>query len=329
MFARRWLIALLLVGAVGSNVHGQGKSEKLLFTGFGYQEGKKPDEQKPVYQEMTTKTDQTMKVMGNSLAQTQTQTFYFSYTPVKKEGNNYTIKQKIEGVKMEIVIAGNKITFDSTAANPPKNPLTEFFQKLVGSEFTLTVKADPNAPVTVEKIEGREAFVKNLVDISPQMKPLLETILSEDSLKQMADPMFAAIPNKEVKEGEAWNVTSKLNMGPIGTYTSKYTFTYTGKDKDKDKITVKTDLKYEKPAASKEGLPFQIKDANLTSDPAAATGVVLFDSKLGRIESSEMKLKLSGTLTIEIAGMTTTVELNQDQVTTTKTSDTNPIPKKS
>ena len=44
------------------------------------------------------------------------------------------------------------------------------------------------------------------------MKALLEQILNEDSLKQMADPTFAAVPGKEVKKGDpAWEKKTKLS----------------------------------------------------------------------------------------------------------------------
>ena len=62
---------------------------------------------------------------------------------------------------------------------------------LVGSEFTLTVSADGK----VTKVDGREDFVKKLTSANPQMGPLLQQILSDDALKQMADPTFAAVPN--------------------------------------------------------------------------------------------------------------------------------------
>ena len=51
-----------------------------------------------------------------------------------------------------------------------------------------------------------------------------------------------------------------------------------------------------------------------------ATGTILFDKAKGRLDSSEMNLKLEGKLTIDIGGMPTEVELSQTQKTTVKTS---------
>ena len=70
---------------------------------------------KTFYQEMTTDTKQEMDVMGMKINQTQKQTFIISWTPEQQNPDkSWTIKQKIEGVKMDINIGGNSIAYDST-----------------------------------------------------------------------------------------------------------------------------------------------------------------------------------------------------------------------
>ena len=68
----------------------------------------------PFYQEMTTKTVQNIKVQGLDVGQNQTQTFYFKFEPIKQDGDKWIIKQTIEGVKMNIDIAGSPVSYDST-----------------------------------------------------------------------------------------------------------------------------------------------------------------------------------------------------------------------
>src|SRR5262249_36035575 len=262
------------------------------------------------------------KVMGMDISQTQTQTFVFSWTPKEQDKDkNWIVTQKIEGVRMEIEIGGNKISYDSSAKDPATgNPLADFFKALIGSEFKLTIS--PQMKVT--KIEGRDDFIKKLVAANQQMEPLLKQILSEEALKEMPDPAFAAVPDKPVKKGESWTKESKLNMGPIGSYDMKYTYSYEGKDGKLDKIKVTTDMKYIPPTAAAAGvLPFQIESADLKSKEA--NGTVLFNSELGRVESNDITVKLDGKLTIAIGGMKTDVELSQTQKTTVKTTSENPL----
>ncbi len=308
----RWIVALALVGLIVP-AFAQDAGTKLAW---------KFEKDKTFYQTMTTTTDQTMKVMGSDIKQTQTQTFYFSWTPVKQDGDNWEIKQKIEGVKMRIEIGGQPIEYDSTKEQPTSTALSDFFKQIVGSEFTLTVDKD----FKVTKIEGRDAFLKKLTGANPTMEALLKQILSEDALKEMADPTFAAIPNKEVKKGDKWDRTSKLDMGPIGKYDNTYHYTFEGPDKDKkDKIKVETELKYTAPGDNTAGggLPFKIKSATLASKNAG--GTILFDADKGRVDESNMTVELNGDLNIEIGGQATAVHLDQKQTTKVTTSDTNPI----
>ena len=120
------------------------------------------EKDKPFFQEMTTTARQSMKVMGQDVTQNQTQTFYFAWTPEKKDGDTWIIKQKIEGVAMEIEIGGNKISYDSQAKEQQQNPLTDFFKALVGQEFKLTITKDAKDGLKVTKVEGRKEFVDNL-----------------------------------------------------------------------------------------------------------------------------------------------------------------------
>lgn len=277
---------------------------------------------KAFYQELTTTTTQNMKVMGQDVNQKQTQTFYFKWEPVEQDKDGiWKIDQTIEGVKMTITINDQSISFDSTNPAAANNPLAEFFKALVGAKFTLFV--DKNMKVT--KVDGRDDFIKKLGSANAQMEPLLKKILSDDALKQMADPTFGVVPNKEVTKGEAWTKDSTLDLGPIGSYSNKYKYIYEGKDGDLNKIKVDTTLNYNAPKESDQGLPFRIKTANLTSKDAG--GTIYFNAAKGRVEKSNLSLKLEGSLDIEIGGTTTKVDLKQEQTTTSQTSDTSPIKK--
>ncbi len=326
MFQRRLLTAFLTLALVAVPAFTQGTQEKAKLAW-------KFEKDKTFYQKLTTNTKQTLKVLNNDVTQDQSQTFYFSWTPEKQEGDSWVLKQKIEAVQMDINIGGSKISFDSSKAADASNPLSEFFKGLVGSEFKVTLSLKENN-IKVTKVEGRDDFLKKLTNANPQMKPLLDQILSEKALTEMAEPTFAVVPQKEVSVGEKWTKDTTLDMGPIGKYENKYTYTYEGKnkegkdDKEKklDKIKVETTLKYVAPTDAQSSLPFKIKEANLKASDAK--GTVLFNSEAGHVESSVMDLKLEGDLSIEIGGQTTKVQLTQTQNTTLKAIEAADLPKK-
>ena len=315
MFAKRCVTALFVVAALAVNV----RAQDTVDLKWKFEKGK------TFYQEMTTDTNQKMTVMGMEINQKQKQTFYFSWEPLEEKDGTWKIKQKIIGLKMDIQIGGTPINYDSTKDATGVNPLSDFFKNLVGAEFTLTIDKD----MKVTKVEGRDEFLKKLSGSNQQMEPLLKQILSDDALKQMADPAFAIVPGKPVKKGDSWERTSKLNMGPIGMYDTTYKYTFEGpdaKDKNLAAIKVATELKYSPPGAGAgTGLPFKILSADLKSKDG--TGTAQFDTQKGRLVSLNLGLKLEGKLTIDIGGMNSEVQLTQDQTTQVKTSDQDPVAK--
>lgn len=304
------LLGLAVLAGTHLSVLGQdkGKEEKLVWKGF---------EPKSVfYQTLTTKTTQNMTVMQQEITQTQEQTFYIKWTGEEKtKEGNWVVTQSIEGVDMKIEIGGNTITYKSSDEGKAQNPMTDFFNALKTLKLKLTI--DP-AKMEVTNIEGQEEFVKKLGGTNPQMEPLLKSILSKDALKQMAEPTWGAFPTKAVKVGDTWEKTSKLNLGPIGSYETTFKYTLKKSDGKLDTIDVTANLNYTKPSDTKNGLPFAIKDATLKS--TKGEGTATFDREAGYFKSSKLEMKLEGKLTIEVGGMETVVELKQDQTATVESS---------
>jgi hypothetical protein len=238
------------------------------------------------------------------------------------------LKQKIEGLKMNIDISGNPINYDSTKPDQPGaagNPgLVEFFKNLKDSEFTVTLGKN----YKVEKVEGKEAFIAKLGAGSAQMDALLKKVMTEDALKEMVDPTYKLFPDTPKKKGEQWEKKSNLNLGPIGSYELTYKFKYAEPDaapdkKDFDKIEVEAVIKYTAPADTTDPLLFRIKaGSTLETDPAGSKGVFYYDPKNHRIAEATINIKLKGKLTVVIGGTDTPVELTQEQKTVIKTQDT-------
>jgi hypothetical protein len=284
---------------------------------------------KKFYSETNTKVTQTIQLQGQGFNQKQESTFWYEWTPLEQTPDGkWKIRQKVEGLKMNIDISGNRIDYDSTkdtqtAGNPGLN---EFFKKLGTAEFTATLSKD----FRVEKVDGKEAFISNITSGSAQMNNLLQKIFTDDALKDLCDPTLKMIPETPKKPGESWERKYPLNLGPIGTYEATYKFTYIGPGteadkKDMDKIDVIATVEYQAPKddSTASGLLFRIKGGNLKSDPMApAKGVIWYNNKAQRPESAEINLKLKGSLTVAVGGSDATVELEMEQKSLVKYSDT-------
>jgi len=296
-----------------------GKGTELKWTAF--------DKAKEFYQETTTNTKQDMTVMGMDITQDQSQTFYMEWKPEKdkdKDGN-WVVVQKIIGVKMTINIGGNKIAYDSTSETQPNNPLSDFFKAVKEAKFTYTISPKD---MKVTKIDGRDEFVKKLSQTNPQMESFLKSILSEEAMKSMAQQTWFALPPSPKEKGETWPQKDQLKLGPVGTYDISMTFKYVGpKDKNEVIDLEKATMTYSPPTA-KDGLPFTIKEKS-TLEAKESSGQFIFSPDKGRWDTTTMKMKLEGTLNIEVGGMETSVVLKQTQESTSKFTDDNPIdPKK-
>lgn len=316
----RLAVAGVLAVALGATTVAQDKQ------GFAL----KLEKDKSFYQKMKTEVTQVIKVQGQDLTQKQDSTFYFKWTPEKIEGDKATLKQKIEGLTMSIDISGNPITYDSTkkdAAGSAGNPgLMDFFKNLEGAEFAVTLNTKN---YTVEGVTGKDEFVKKLGAGSQQMDSLLKKILTDDALKQMADPTYGLVPDAPKAVNETWEKKQVLNLGPVGTYDVTYKMTYKGKDptqKDLDRVEVVPTLSYKPPAAEADGLLFKIKDGKMEAKPIEAAdqlppSVILYNPATGRIVKATISLKLRGELTVAIGGTDTKVELEQRQTTTIDSSN--------
>ncbi len=285
---------------------------------------------KKFYSEVSTKVTQVVKVQGQDLTQNQESTFWYEWTPTAQTPDGkWTVKQKVEGLKMTIDISGNLISYDSTKPDSPTagNPgLNDFFKKLGTAEFTATI--DKN--YRVEKVEGKEQFVTSVGAGSPAMDALLKKVLTDDALKDMCDPTLKIVPETPKKAGDTWERKVPLNLGPIGTYEVTYKFKYVGPateadKKDMDKIEVEALLTYTAPKENPEntGLLFRIKEGKLSNDPpnTPAKGIIWYDTKAQRPASAEMSLKLKGDLTVAIGGTDTKVELQMEQKTSVRFGD--------
>jgi hypothetical protein len=157
-------------------------------------------------------------------------------------------------------------------------------------------------------------------------------MLSDEVMKQMTDPSFGITPPAEKAVGETWEKKSVINLGPVGVYDVTHKFTYKGKDvtrKELDRLEVVPTLVYKAPTDNADGLLFKIKGGELKSEEPKADAkpnVVLFNAKTGRVEDSSVSVKLKGSLTVNIGGADTVVEIYQEQTTTVKTSDKSLLP---
>jgi hypothetical protein len=275
------------------------------------------------YQVQTTRSSQTVTVAGSDLKQTQSLTYVMSWTPEKQDGDRWILKQRIEAVKMEIDMGGNTIAYDSTKPKAAKGALDDFFAALIGCELHVTL----DRTYQVQKVEGAEKLVKKLTGDRPEMQALLQGLLSEDALKEMANPMPISAPKGRVEKGDYWVREKVTDLGAVGRWVGRWQCSHAGKEGRNIKLKVDAvKVEFQPPKAdAATPLPFKITASDFKSKNIA--GWLLFDPAKGRMHSAEMSMDLEGELTIEIGGQAQTMHMMQSEKTTWTVSDSNPLKK--
>ena len=294
------------------------------------------EKDKKFYQELKTQVSQVIKVQGQDVTQKQESTYYFKWNPLKQAGEKWELEQEVEGLKVSIDISGNTINYDSTqpdASVTAGNPtLMEFFRKLVGTKFVVTL----DKTFKVEAVSGKDEFIRKLSGGNNQLDSLFRNIVTDDSLKQMCDPTLYLVPDSPRKPGDTWEKKAAISLGPIGKYEVTYKFKYVGPGteegkKEYDKIEVETDLIYTVPKEpGADGLFFRIKEGKMEQPKGMGEqptkGVIYYDPKTQRIVSAEITLKLKGELTVNIGATDSKVEIYQEQKTTLRTGESSFLP---
>ena len=284
----------------------------------------------PFFQQVGTEVEQTITVQGGSeLKLAHSQTFQFKWLPTKLDGDKWTVELIIEGMKLKVDIATNQVNYDS-AATPTEagsggnNPaLGEFFKNLKDTKFLVTVGKGG----VIEKVDGRDEFLKKLGGANPQMEGILKKILTDESLKEMSDPMAGLTVVGDKAVNEKWDKKTNLPLGPIGSYDRTLTFTYKAKEAvapgndNVHKVEVDVQMAYKPPTEAGEGLLFRIKGGDLKPfNPKP--GFFRFDATKGYVKEAKLTVSLKGTLDVALGNNTETkVELVQTQTTTLKTQD--------
>lgn len=296
MVRRSWLSAVLVLAGMAVPASAQTKLE------WKFKEGEK------FFLEQVVNNKMAVKVMGMDMNMDTVQTQVTSFAVLKKNSDgSVVIEQKIESIKIE--------------AEGPAAAFAQAGQQMEGASFKFTLS--PKLQVT--KFEGYEEFVKKLGGDDPMLGAMMRMMMSEETMKQSAAEPFAFLPDKPVSKGDKWERKQNLQMAFIGL-TSENKYNYQGKDtlngKPVEKIGVTSTVKFEPPKGDAGGLPFQISKADFK--PEKSDGTFFFDASAGKLVSSEVKMKMKGTMGMSVAGQEIEMEMDVDTTTKTKLLDKKP-----
>jgi hypothetical protein len=294
-----WLGILLVLGGPAVSAFGQGKLE------WRFKEGDK------FYLEERSTLKQTMKYMGSDLKQELNSTRLTSFTVLKKTDESLVLEQKIESVK---------ITRASGSAKPEANMLKE----LEGATF----KVYFNSKMKIIKFDGYENLIKKMAK-NEEIGKNAQLLMPEESLSRPVEAFFGFLPGKAVAKGDTWDHEFTLAVGPLGSLKLETCYTVKGNNRMGDREVVRLEVVNKKsaftPAARGGVQPFRVAKGDIRVNSKKTKGMVYFSASLGRLVKAENTMYLDGSLTIDVKGSMTTIEIEQEQRVTSTILDRKPL----
>jgi len=184
----------------------------------------------------------------------------------------------------------------------------DLLQKLIGTAFKITLSPQ----MEIISFEGQQERIRAVAGGNPLdgQSLLLASLVDQDGWKEL-DQLSLFQPSKPLQVGQEWERELTHSWGPLGGWKGQVDYAYLGKQDGFHRISYTLKLDYLPPQGNGRDLPFQI--ANAAFKHQEAGGMIYFDSDKGRVSRAEERFHVKGTMTIELLGQNTPVELEEDQ----------------
>ncbi|HYT89237.1 MAG TPA: hypothetical protein VEL76_11075, partial [Gemmataceae bacterium] len=185
-----------------------------------------------------------------------------------------------------------------------------------------TLRAAFDSQMNLTRLDGVDALMEKRFGagtLPPHAKFVRLDI--EDLCRSLFQDAFVPLPGRRVAASEKWEQQTTRALAPIGTHVLKKTFAADGKEPARVTVTGASTL-----VPFKDGefdLPYKVADPELKS--ADYRGSYLFDPAAGRLRQGETLLRTRVSATMVGAEVEVPGDATQEQTTTVRLLDTNPL----
>ena len=251
-----------------------------------------------------TSTKQILTLAGMDVETRATQ-FTITEETLGARGADGTLRllETIRKLQQEIALPGFTVTFDSSnpgkkAPLPQLEPMLDLLRAISKAKTTLV----HNKLDQVIKVEGINELIKGL---DPAVRKNFSTQFAPEIVLSRWKNRNQRIPSKPVQIGDKWEHTSVMDLEAGQKIKIKRSYSYTGTVKEGPntlhRITSRS-LEATLSQDAPEGSPTKITASKLKV--AKGTGEILVDLEHGIIYSDSDTTRMTGTLTLEVNGMT-------------------------
>jgi Family of unknown function (DUF6263) len=266
-------------------------------------EYKFPEGKKLAYKK-TSKTLQTLTLMGMNIESEEERSEVVLFTIGKHHGDSLPVAWNVESLRVEMSLPSGKFIFDT---RDPKaridSPGPVFLNEMYNleSQLAFTVLLDKNNKV--KAVEGAEKLQGKVEKLGPDAREQMTKRFESEKLQRNFEQEFQALPDVLARPGESWERTqiTDLSAGPAMNYRKKFEYMGTEKRRGEtlDKINSKViEVKYNVDPASNLRLNPVKSDLKVES----SVGAILFDREAGHMVGSTERVRIKGDVTFSAQG---------------------------
>ena len=252
---------------------------------FNPEKGSKYDYNTTVVQKIN------MSVMGQNMETVLNVGILYDF--VINDKTSEEVKTTVTYKEMSLNSQNPMMPMSYSSKTPKANP-TEA-ETAIGKFFSAMIDVPIGITFAPEgKVKGVSGFEKIADEITKAMGSnaaangmanMMKEQFSEEMMKQSMEQSFNVYPDKPVKIGDSWTKSASVPMKPLDI-KSEIVYTLKSIDKNNALVGIAADLKM-------DSSPNTAASMNLKG---TQTGTMTIDLKSGIIKSSEVTLKLSGTV---------------------------------
>ena len=262
--------------------------------------------------ESVVDVEQTLEIAGMDVESTSRRTVRSSFRQGGRDGEgNAVVETAVESLKADTQLApGLSFEFDSESDDEPKvdNPLLAPFVEAMKAVSKLDIRYTISPEGKVLAAEGAQNVLETA---SPELRQLLDQELNEKGLRTQLQQTIDALPDRDVKPGAFWDqsVAMPLGQGQMITFGRRYEYIGTIDEGGKTlhKVTV-TDREVELTIDPGGGLPLTLVDSDLKIE--SSEGAMFIDSQRGRDVRSQLRTRITGSITFEANGQELPAQLD-------------------
>ena len=253
-----------------------------------------------VYKMKTTSNQNVVSSFnGNSFTSTVNSVNSISYKLVSQVNNMMNIEFRFDTIQSKSTSpAGNRETNSAKVAKK-----AEYLEQMMNrfSSNTIIAKISTSGKFSgfVDYKTFRDKILLGLDSVpdnkKDQLKKQIDMVVKESSIQSMIEPLFAYMPDKEVKTGDKWETSYSLAGGGMSGMIFN-TITLGSTDLNSTQLEMTSEL---------ESIPNTDGNAPMSFDiKGNSTGTITINTKTGLIINSTENKKYSGSMTVKNQGNT-------------------------